>query len=78
MEERFVQEQVTHRHNLEFLVNVIANEIGRIEHIPLNTVPNDQNNVNSGAIMDYDENEEVTLINVIQLKRFSSKIGTWI
>lgn len=42
MEQQFLNEQSTFWHNSEFLRNIVANEIGRIDHIPWNHVPYDQ------------------------------------
>lgn len=71
MEELFLREQLTYPHNPEFLRNVVENEIGRIEDISWNPIPDDQNDINLGETM-Y-ETEEVFLANVIQLKGTARK-----
>lgn len=74
MEEGFLREQETYRHSSEFLKNVAGNEIGRIDQIPWNPIPNDQNGTNLGALMDEDENGEVFLVNIIQLEGMAWKL----
>lgn len=75
MEECFLREQPTYQHNPEFLRNVAANEIERVDPIPWNPVPNDQHDANLGAVTDNDENREVFLVNIIQLKGAAPRIG---
>lgn len=52
-------------HNPEFLRNVVANEIAWIDPIPWNSVIDDQNDANLGAVIGDNENEEVLLVRVI-------------
>lgn len=41
------------------------NEIRRIGSFPWNSVQNDQNDVNLGAVIDDDENREIFLVKII-------------
>lgn len=66
--ELLLKEQSTYWHKPEFLRNNTTNEIGRIDPIPWNPVLDDQNDANLRAVTDEDENGEVFLVNVIQLK----------
>lgn len=74
MEERFLRDQATYWHNLGFLRNDVANEIGRINCNPSNPALGDQNDTNLGGVANDDENEEVFLVNVIQLKGVAQKL----
>lgn len=74
MEEQFLKEQSTYRYNPESMRNVAKNEIGRINYIPWNPVPNNQNGINLGAVIDDHENEEVFLVNVIKIKGVARKL----
>lgn len=68
MEEWFFQEQLSHRHNPKFLRKVAIQDIRRADHLHSGPVPNDYNDANLGAVTDNDENGDVTLVNVIELK----------
>lgn len=46
----------------------MTNEIGRINYIPWNPIPNDHNDVNLGTVTDDNENEEVFIINLSNLR----------
>lgn len=67
VEKRFLREQVTYRHNPEFLRYVAIDEIGRMD-ISIEPCPDDQNDANLGAVTDDDEDRDVTFVNVLQLK----------
>lgn len=73
-EEWLLREKATYQHNLEFLRNVAAREIGQIDHIPRNPVLEDQNEDNPRSDMDDYESGEVTFINVIQFKGVAWKL----
>lgn len=61
MEERW-WEQLTHWYNSKFL-RCGRQKYKKIDHIPRDPVPNDQNDVNLGALTDNDENELSTSSN---------------
>lgn len=62
MEERFLQEQLTHQHNSKLLRNVAVNDIRRIEHIPLDLILDDHDDANLRPITEDIENGEITLV----------------
>lgn len=68
IEKQFLKELSTFEHNPEFLRNITANEIGRIDNSLWNPILDDQNDPNLGVVTHNNENKEVFLFNVIQLK----------
>lgn len=50
--------------SIRVLKNIIANKVGKIDHIPWNAVTDSQSDANLGATTHDDANVEVTLINV--------------
>lgn len=67
MERQFMQDQLTHRHNLEFLKNIGYMNQG-VQLSLLGPRLDDQNDVGLGAVIDDDENGEVALANIIPVK----------
>lgn len=73
MEELFLREKSSYRNTPKFLRSIAENEIGRIEDVPWDPIPNEQNDVDLGETTDNDESKEVFPVNVIQFKGAARK-----
>lgn len=73
MEGLFLREKSSYRNTPKFLRSIAENETGRIEDVPWDPIPNEQNDVDLGETTDNDENKEVFPVNVIQLKGAARK-----
>lgn len=74
IKEQFLSEQMTSWHNQEILQSILANEIGRVNHVPWNAVPNDKSDVELGKSLKMTRMAKYSLLTVDHLKYTSAVI----